>query len=116
MMNLFDDMDPPISRNSDPETSHDAAADLTASGARSRMASITLAGLRENPGLTSKELEKLLGFEDGAIRKRLNDLRHLKLADNGPERRCSITGKTAQTWVPRDSGEAAGVLVATQGE
>jgi hypothetical protein len=105
---LFDSVDPsprlgdlsgpPIARATDPSTSHEAAEELTSSGERQRMMAVTLDGLRLHPGLTAKELEERLGFSDGAVRKRLNDLRHAGHATNGLDRVCSLTGKKAQTW------------------
>lgn len=90
----------PIARTSDPVTSHDAAAQVTDGGERQRMMRVAADGLLLWPGLTAKELEAKLGYSDGAIRKRLNDLRLKGEAHTGPARKCTLTGKLAMTWHP----------------
>lgn len=87
-----------IVRASDPVTSHLSAQELTSSGQRARMVAIAYDAVKNNPGLTAAELERKCGYTDGAIRKRLNDLRSKSMARTGAARTCSITGRSAQTW------------------
>lgn len=87
-----------MQRSSDPDTSFEASEHLTATGGHQVMMQRAYELLLQNPGRTAKEIELVGGFDDGQIRKRLNDLRRKGKALNGPKRRCSITGRTAQTW------------------
>jgi predicted HTH transcriptional regulator len=91
-----------IARNSDPATSHQAAAEITADGSRDSMCETAYKLLKANPGSTAKELDKLAGANDGQIRKRLSDLAKAKLAVKGAARKCGVSGKSAQTWHPLD--------------
>lgn len=87
-------------RSSDPATSHAAARDLVRSRSILSAQARALEVLRANPGSTARELDTLAGTLDGAIRKRLNDLFLEGLATKKGERKCTITGKTAQLWWP----------------
>lgn len=110
MRDLFDEfeihhvapasVETPIVRAADPMTSHESAESLTSSGERARMMEVAENALRSSPGLTSKELERQHGYTDGELRKRLNDLRTAGRARVGETRKCSITGRSAQTWHP----------------
>lgn len=99
-----------LSRSEDPDTSKQAAEEIVLDGTQARMMVLALDTLRANPRLTSKELEAKAGGSDGSIRKRLNDLRKMGYATNGPERVCTISGRMAQTWLP------VGSTVITAGE
>lgn len=101
--NFWDACDPtdnPISRSSDPETSHCAADEITGDGSRSRMMRLALEVVRANPGCTANELDQLCNCKDGAIRKRLTDLEKLGLVKTGEVRKSKVTGKMNQTWYP----------------
>lgn len=86
------------SRATDPATSHEAERDITASGARAQMAATALRLVREHPGLTSNELEALVGVSDGRIRKRLVELEREGLVRRGEARVSRVSGKRNQTW------------------
>lgn len=86
------------SRQTDPATSHEAERDITASGARAQMAATALRLVRDNPGLTSNELEALVGVSDGRVRKRLVELEREGLVRRGPVKVSSVSGKKNQTW------------------
>lgn len=108
---LFE-MDPyggsaPIVRATDPESSHEAAARHTASGARQRHAEIALALVRRMPGSTCIELfettatneeQKALGSSVELMR-RLGDLRASKVIGNGEQRLCKRKGTKMITWI-----------------
>jgi hypothetical protein len=71
-VDLFDHI--PAARNSDPETSHDAAAAVTASGVRGANAARVLAGVMAWPGRTSRELAELLRMDRHEVARRCSDL------------------------------------------
>jgi hypothetical protein len=96
---LFDDHRK-LARRDDPETSHEAAAEMHGSEAQGRLVRIAVAQVCEYPGETAKELERRLGVEDGQLRKRLNDAWRMGLISKGEPRRCTVSGRRAQTWVP----------------
>ena len=63
-----------LARNSDPETSHDAAGAVEGEAA-ARMEAKVLAGLLANPdGLTSHELESVTGMRYESITPRMRPL------------------------------------------
>ena len=90
-----------IARKSDPVESHLAAEEITISGYRQKMACIALKLVIDNPGLTSNELEKLSGFTDGKIRKRLPELERDGLVKRGESRRSTVSNKVCCTWWPK---------------
>ena len=56
--------------------------------------------LESYPGRTAAELDAIAGHGGGTIRKRLSDLRALGLARVTGKKKCSKTGRNAQTWGP----------------
>lgn len=94
------DVRTPVARNTDPETSHAAGEAVTASGQRHAQRAQVLAGLREAPGVTSFELAEITGLDRYVVARRLPDCRTAGEAQVGIKRRCTISGKTAQTWWP----------------
>lgn len=97
MADLFDFL-PPAARAADPATSHAAAADVTASGVRSAQCARVLAGVRDYPGRTSRELAVLLGMDRHAVARRTADLEHAGKVRKGEARPCTAGGKPAVTW------------------
>lgn len=89
-----------LARKTDPSTSHEAARDLVSSGTLSRRINLALSVLVAHPGSTARELDRHANVTDGAVRKRLNDLRKHRLAETRGSRLCEVTGKTAQLWYP----------------
>ena len=51
-----------------------------------------------HPNQTANELEKIAGYTNGQIRKRLNDLRHEGEVYNPASRICSVTETRAFIW------------------
>lgn len=96
----MDDSDPRlIARATDPETSHQAAAEITdrLDGLR-RWAADCVA---RSPGLTRGELARLYcGGDPHTIARRLTECDRLGTVRRGPVRRCSVTGRRAATWLP----------------
>jgi hypothetical protein len=88
----------PIARASDPESSHLAAKEITASGKRAHQQAQTIAAVRQYPGRTSQELCELTGICRYALARRLPECVTAGAVRKGIQRRCSVTGKTALTW------------------
>jgi len=100
----------PIARNSDPSTSHEAAAHVRASGLHTRQTRETLEALAAwehrfdfapptSFELAAGDYQKRLQHA-----RRLADLRELGLVAVQDQRRCAVTGRTAQTWVVTQAG------------
>ena len=87
-----------LARAADPLTSHQAADHMAKSGRLGQMMARTLHLLREYPGRTAAELERIACVADGRYRKRLNDLRLAGRARKGDSRKCRVTGRKAATW------------------
>ena len=89
-----------LTRREHPETSHAAAEGHVMSGTRGLHFRMCVDLVREYPGRTTLELEKL---SDGALKqhqigRRLPELRTLGRMRNGDNRRCSVGGRLMQTW------------------
>lgn len=95
--------DTPIARRVDPHTSHRAAAEITSSGERARQQNTVLSAVRRWPGLTSAEIGNRLETDRFLPARRLPECRAQGLVENGPARRCSVTGKQSLTWWQRGS-------------
>jgi hypothetical protein len=93
---------PAAARNTDPVTSHLSESELTDSGDRGRMVEAAVAAVYANRGLTARELEVAGGYENGQLRKRLND--EWRKPDSrickGAVKRCPHSGRLAETWWP----------------
>jgi len=60
--------------------------------------------LIEEPDLTDCEISNLLGYKDpNKIRPRRKELLDLGLIQSSGKRECSITGKTAYQWEPKEN-------------
>lgn len=91
--------DPPHrARSADPVTSHRAADHVEATGQAQREAAIVLRSLRDLPGRTSRELAELAGLDRYMVARRLPELREAGHAENGPDRACASSGRSAMTW------------------
>lgn len=90
----------PIAANTDPITSHIAAADYTASHRQSDKARV-LAALRMEPLLvTSAELAMRHGMDRHAVARRLSDLAADGWAQQCNDRTCAVSGRLSMTWRP----------------
>lgn len=100
---LFD-APPPVrelARLSHPQTSHEAAEKLIASGRLAGDSAAALDMVREHPGLTGYELQNLdRSGRDDRIRKRLGGLANSGLLRRGESRRCRVKGSMCVTWYP----------------
>ena len=99
-------------RTGDPETSKEAAAEITTSGTAARQAEQVLELVRRQPKSTSKELAFVAGcnastrnLDYHAIARRLPELERAGLIRRGPARKCTrliLSGnrRKATTWEP----------------
>ncbi len=100
-------VDVPRARETDPTTSHQAAAAIKASGALGEQQRDAVQIVRLFPGRTTSELAKLKVDELGAegswekwrhiFGRRLSDLKNVHVEARAP-RRCAVTGRQAATW------------------
>jgi hypothetical protein len=101
---LFDSVEPfpnseRIAANADPASSHIAASEITRSGLRGRQKRLVLQALgffKDPP--TSAELAQLGKIDRYTVARRLPDLMHDGLVEQGIIRSCSVTGRKAVTW------------------
>ena len=89
--------DTPRSRNSDPDTSHQAAEQIRKSGVLGRQQRAVLEAVRANPGKTAVELARITGMCRFAISRRLPELQPVYVR-RGPPRDCTINGRPQSTW------------------
>ena len=88
---------PPRARNSDPDTSHEAAKSMHVSAA-SRRGQI-LEWLRNNPeGGTADAIEEVFGWRHAAASRRLPELRELGLAKMTEDTAATRSGRRARIW------------------
>lgn len=88
----------PIARCTDPESSHLAAAEITASGKRAHQQAQTIAAVRQYAGRTSQELCELTGLDRYMLARRLPECVTAGAVRKGVTRHCTVTGKQALTW------------------
>ena len=96
---------PALARRSDPPTSAAAAAEQDASGRTASHADTVFAVVKRWPGLTYREIWQRLGgsLEPAEVNRRLDGLRAEHRVFTGHEdrrhvRKCSVSGRLAQTW------------------
>ena len=88
-------------KNGGPETSREAAEDLTRTGKLGQMELKALNLVMLYPGKTAAELERLAGLERGQCSKRLSTLYNQGRVLRNEKRRCSVTNRTAFTYTTR---------------
>ncbi len=93
-----------LSRSTDGPGSHEAAAEMVASGALNRQQQEALALVRRYPGLTAPELERATGVSHYVLSRRLFELlapglvRRDNAKVNPDLDRCTVTGYAAWRW------------------
>jgi hypothetical protein len=90
----------PAARNSDPFTSHLAAAEVTGAGVRADQQRRAAAAVRQWPGCTSFELALKAGQDRHAVARRLPECVVAGSVRKGPAKRCPVSGRLALTWFP----------------
>jgi predicted transcriptional regulator len=89
----------PIARNTDPASSHMAACEITATGARGQQQRIVFRAVVENPGRTSRELAALCPLDRYQVARRLPELEEVCMVKKGPARECEVGKRLAVTWL-----------------
>ena len=96
---LFLQCRPALVRTKDPSSSHRGSLWVQGGGRLGRQEAIVLEAVRAAPGSTGRELARRLDCSDvNTPARRLANLAERGLVKRGPERRCAVTGMTAQTW------------------
>ena len=85
-------------RTHDPETSHEAAEKVTASGKRETDCNIVLAVLKDRTGLTTKEIAQRCSLTYHQVARRMIDLEHSNLIFRGAPKMCSIGAVSVLSW------------------
>lgn len=88
-------------RKSDPETSHQAAAEVEATGAASAHRSIIVAYLKQHPGETNAEIAEGSGLDYCQIHKRMAELERMNLVIRGQQKKCPIHQRQMLCWFPK---------------
>lgn len=89
-----------LARRTDPETSKAAARQLTLFELRD-LRKWAADCVRKSPGLTQRELgDQYCPSDLRKIGRRLAECEKKGLVRRGPARKCSITGRSAETWYP----------------
>lgn len=92
-----------MSRATDPDTSHEAAAGHVASGANELQRAAVLAALVERPGMTSDEVAWAARMGRHAAARRLPELERAGLVVRGAARVSAVGGRRGLTWYPAAS-------------
>jgi MarR family len=92
-------LDPPRVRNTDPDTSAEAAESLgeRALGARCQELYELIANIRA--GLTVHDLVQITGYDRGNTARRITDLKQAGWITDSGRRRRSITGRRSIVWI-----------------
>jgi hypothetical protein len=89
-----------LARRSDPETSHEAAREIVASGTDAAQCERVLEALRRYPNHTSADLAKLSGIDRYVTARRLSELQASGRARTGGKTLSHSTGKSGMAWWP----------------
>lgn len=90
----------PLARNTDPRTSHVAAARLEASGKLRAQQRQVLDALTRWPGSTAVEIATHSGLDRYLVSRRLPELAVSGHARRGRPRNCTIRGTAQTVWHP----------------
>jgi DNA-binding HxlR family transcriptional regulator len=111
-MNQFDRFQP-VSRNQDPETSHQAELELTVLGKRAVRCRQVLRLIADNNGSTTGELARYMHHKHPELpiacsvespHKRVSDLEEKGLVRRGESRVCLDSGRERIAWYVTDLG------------
>jgi len=99
-MSSIPDIQTPAARNSDPETSHLAAEEITKSGKRKAQQQKVLNAVKKFPNRTSAEIANRSKLDRYAVARRLPELATAGLVKRGNARQCRINHRQAIVWSP----------------
>lgn len=91
-------VNPLPARNSDPESSKEAAREMTESGAIASQRMQVYVALKRHNNSTARELSAASGITVHVIGRRLTELDRLGLVVRGPIRVCKIGNRSATEW------------------
>jgi hypothetical protein len=91
----------PISRSSDPGTSHEAEKSINKSGSRNTQCNQILVVVKDKPGLVSGEIADFTGMGMHVTSRRLADLKNRELIFQGKSRTYEGSGRKQVSWWPR---------------
>lgn len=102
-MTLYDQLpeveNAPMARHTDPESSHAAAREVTASGLAESQRQVCLSILKLSPhGLTSDEIAEIAEISRHIPARRLSELERRGLVIRGEQRASRVTGRLGVTW------------------
>lgn len=90
----------PAARASDPDTSHEAAEQITRDGSRHQWRKQVAEAVRSYPGRTSRELARSCRIAHEILHKRLPECVTAGVVCKGDARRCLVTGRRTTVWWP----------------
>lgn len=99
-----------LSRTSDPQTSHDAAAQVESVGTAASHRATCLDEVIRQPGQTAAEIARRAGLDRHIPSRRLPELRAAGLVYNDEARVCRETGNSSMTWLPVAGGKSQSKL------
>jgi hypothetical protein len=92
-------LDPPRVRNTDPDTSTEAAKSLAEQSVGARCQEL-FALIEHHGGLTTHQLVALTGYDRGNTARRITDLTQAGWIVDSGQRRRGPTGRRSIVWVP----------------
>ncbi|MEN5419019.1 winged helix-turn-helix domain-containing protein [Stenotrophomonas sp. TWI169] len=92
-------------RSTDIETSHAAAAYVVRSGLQAAQQDQAAGAVTAHPGMTSNELSQATSLDRYMLARRLPELMKEGRVWRGPNKPCSVSGRTACTWWPVAPGQ-----------
>ena len=90
----------PISRRTDPASSHAAAQEIEPTGRRAAQCEAVLETVKRHPRRTSLELSRLSQLDRYTVSRRLPELERRGLIRRGLIRDCTVNGRPMLTWEP----------------
>jgi len=97
---VYQTVQTPAARATDPETSHLAAEQHTQSGARAAQQARCTAAVRAFPGRTMQELAEATGICRYELGRRISECELAGAVKRMPKRICRVTGRMAEPWSP----------------
>ena len=90
----------PISRQTDPASSHAAAQETERTGRRAGQSEAVLEMVKRHPRRTALELSRLSRLDRYTVSRRLPELERRGLIRRGLIRDCTVNGRPMLTWEP----------------